>query len=134
MIIVVVCNSIKLACFLFAVRIRGFEPLITLGDGLASFLRRADPYTKGLGTLSAADISAAQTRATVRNISRRRGHSYELVRNETQTRSDPIPNLPLQLGPWQSSKRLRWFSGASSFRWELAYSLLVNTVTVSSKH
>ena len=46
MIIVIICNLTKAVCMLFTIRHRLATPLLTLGDAVASFLKRPDIYTK----------------------------------------------------------------------------------------
>ena len=122
MVIVVICNAFKVVCFLYAVRTSGFEPLITLGDSIASFLDRPDSHTHDLGAVSAADVRAAQERAVVRRIQRRRQQKYSRLEDAAEERADPVPNLPLQLGAWRGRPQ-RWFAGASRLRWGLTYAL-----------
>ena len=48
------CNLVKAICFL-ALLFTKFDPLITTGDAVASFLTAPDPTTSGLGALPAID-------------------------------------------------------------------------------
>lgn len=48
LIVVVICNVIKLICFIFALRItRKDQPLCTTGDAIQSFIKEPDPHTQG---------------------------------------------------------------------------------------
>ena len=115
MLIVIVCNMVKVVCFIAAASTRGFHPLITLGDALASFLNRPDPHTQDLGPLSAADVRAAQERIQIRQLTSRR-------KKEDAENSKVRSSQALALGPWTSQRR-RWFSGASGLRWGLTYAM-----------
>ena len=42
------CNLVKSLCMLLTLRLQYFQPLVTPGDAMESFLRRADPTTKGM--------------------------------------------------------------------------------------
>ena len=56
MVTVIVCNIIKLCCFLLCLSIKEHEPLVTLGDAVCSFLSHPDPASVGLGPVSSEDI------------------------------------------------------------------------------
>lgn len=49
--VVLVCNVVKVICFTVLFKLR-FQPLVTLGDVIASFLERPDQFTHGAGPLS----------------------------------------------------------------------------------
>ena len=54
LIVVLVCNAIKALClFWTSIRVLDFEPLLTIGDAVASFLEGPDPTTANLGSLEA---------------------------------------------------------------------------------
>jgi hypothetical protein len=59
LVVVVICNLIKIAALLTTVFAARFEPMVTLGDAICSFLQRPDPLTIASGTLSKADVSRA---------------------------------------------------------------------------
>ena len=46
--VVILCNLIKTLCMLLALQLQRCQPLVTLGDALESFIRRADPATEGM--------------------------------------------------------------------------------------
>jgi type III secretory pathway component EscU len=48
MVIVLLCNSVKLVCIMLATRSFSKPPLVVLGDAIASFLDKRDPMTAGL--------------------------------------------------------------------------------------
>jgi hypothetical protein len=58
MLIVILCNTVKLICILLTLMKRD-ETLITMGDAIASFLCRPDPMTRGMGTATMADFKSA---------------------------------------------------------------------------
>jgi hypothetical protein len=57
LVVVIVCNFVKLACFLVTLFGLQFSPLITIGDAVESFLDEKDINTVGFGVLTAATIS-----------------------------------------------------------------------------
>ena len=121
MAIVILCNIVKIVCFAVAVQKQGYYPLVTLGDGLTSFLERPDTYTKDIGPASAADIREANERAQVCVIVSRRGHDGR-DNGTTDDQGTSWAKIPVRLQPWRSKGR-RWFSGASKLRWFSAYIL-----------
>ena len=86
---VLVCNAVKVMCFA-AMLMLGFQPLVTLGDAVASFLERPDQFTRGLGPVSSTH------RATSKGL--------DIYKSQKSPR------------PWART-RLQWFKGASSARW-----------------
>ena len=58
---VVACNICKAIVFVYLLFFN-FEPLITIGDAIASFLDEPDPTTKGLGAISARDVQGEWSR------------------------------------------------------------------------
>jgi hypothetical protein len=59
LVVVVICNLMKILALLTTVFAARFEPMVTLGDAISSFLQRPDPLTIASGTLSKADVSRA---------------------------------------------------------------------------
>lgn len=57
LITVILCNLIKLSCLITSLVMPGFEPLVTTGDAISTFLTRSDLTTVGFGTVSAVDIA-----------------------------------------------------------------------------
>lgn len=58
LIIVLICNIIKIVCLVWTITRLRIEPLVTLGDAISSFLDRPDPTTRGCGAMSASDIKS----------------------------------------------------------------------------
>lgn len=48
MLVVIICNLIKTACMICVVLGEISQPLVTVGDAIASFLREPDPHTKNV--------------------------------------------------------------------------------------
>ena len=48
MLIVIVCNVVKITCMILIMLMRGSQPLTTVGDAIASFLMKPDPATKNI--------------------------------------------------------------------------------------
>ena len=96
LIVVIISNGLKALCFMFAVRKKGFEPLVTLGDAVSSFLSDPDPHTSRCGALSAD--------AVYNKILFPGGRKYRL-------------SLLRESGSRWKNVRVRWFWGASPYRW-----------------
>ena len=56
LIAVLVCNLIKIVCLFWTFRIPNFQPLVTIGDALLSFLQSPDASTLGQATASVATL------------------------------------------------------------------------------
>lgn len=56
MISVIICNVLKIACLATTLFLSDFNPLVTVGDAIASFLARPDSNTQGLGPVSCVDV------------------------------------------------------------------------------
>lgn len=54
---ILICNAIKLGCLFTLLSIPHFDPCITVGDAIASFLSDSDPCTLKCGALTADDVS-----------------------------------------------------------------------------
>jgi hypothetical protein len=52
LLVVLVCNVVKLACLAATITAWKFRPLAVIGDAIASFIERPDSTTDGLGPLS----------------------------------------------------------------------------------
>jgi hypothetical protein len=100
LIIVIICNTIKVGCILVTIFKSDFQPFITTGDALASFLENPDATTASYGPVSAIDV-------------RKRRH--------TQIRSQNTESK--EAATLKYVKRYRWFHAASVIRWSLAGSL-----------
>ena len=110
-VVVIICNFIKMIC-MFATAFRlGPGGMITIGDALASFLTYPDFTTKGRCLLSRDEAA--------KEISRQRFHP---------DRSKPLPPVP-------TSARIRkrkWASAVSWSRWVFTVSLFVLTLIITS--
>ena len=95
MVIVIVCNSVKIICLLLALLTK-FQPLVTVGDAIASFMARPDDSTYGHCNLSARNVRDGDWKPN---------------------RYGPFkaPAIPKA---WKSYQ-YRWYSGASGQRWIL---------------
>ena len=54
--IVIVCNALKIACFLTTAFVLKFRPLATIGDAISSFLENPDVFASELGTVNASKV------------------------------------------------------------------------------
>jgi hypothetical protein len=87
--VVVLCNALKAgSMFWVFFRLRD-EPLVTLGDAVASFLNSPDPYTKGQSQLAKSDVVGKLWRPG---------------------NPDPRPWYPRKLFWFRSASRTRWFT------------------------
>ena len=91
---VIVCNIVKAAAFAYLVFLQ-FDPLITIGQAVASFLDHPDPTTEGLGAYTARDV---------------RGKWLS-------TSADGTYFTELNQDHIYKPERRRWFSGAAPSRW-----------------
>jgi hypothetical protein len=62
LVVVVICNFIKITSLLTTVFTTKFEPIVTLGDAITSFSQRPDTFTIGAGALSKADVDGVAKR------------------------------------------------------------------------
>ena len=69
MAIVLLCNAMKLACFLFAFFMKDHKPLLTTGDALASFLAHPDATTQHCGPLDCFDVRLLKYKDDLATIS-----------------------------------------------------------------
>jgi len=95
LLVVIICNILKVICLSFVLLIPHFEPIATIGDAISSFLRSPDNTTEDLGPITAKEV---------RRQARRQGHIRE-----------PSPNR--QSG-WQV-KQKRWCQAVSFSRWAI---------------
>ena len=98
LIAVIVCNVLKLACFVYLLVCSSRKPLITIGDAVADFLATPDRTTAGAPLLSFSDVRKGLWR-----LERRLGASSN-DDNERHPRT------------WRP-QRPRWFAAASPGRW-----------------
>lgn len=97
---VMVCTVVKITCLLYILLQsgKGFRPLVTVGDAIASFLTVEDPTTTGMGALSARDA-----RKKTEALRWRNAVEYSLLTTDKIQR-------------WESKRRF-WFTSASPARW-----------------
>ena len=95
LVVVIVCNSIKVICLLLALLTK-FQPLVTVGDAIASFMARPDDSTYGHCNLSALNVRDGDWKP----------NRYGAFK---------APAIPKA---WKSYQ-YRWRSGASAQRWVL---------------
>jgi hypothetical protein len=78
LVIVIVCNSVKLLTMLWVVFMERKEYIVTLGDGAASFLERPDPITERMCILSKQEITREVADTTIKT--RHNDHLSQLVK------------------------------------------------------
>lgn len=93
MVVVIICNIVKVVCMSLTLWKRKTDPLVTVGDAVASFLEKPDPMTLGMCLSSKQDFSSRSGWAQVSLPT----HQH-------------APRL------WEPI-RLRWFRAASIKRW-----------------
>ena len=97
---VILCAGVKLTCLIIIFRQRGYCPITTIGDAVASFMANPEARTRDYGPVTEGDVlDKAVSRCTVRATS-------------TLHRLAAPPPL--------SFSRL-WFRGASLKRWIFTY-------------
>ncbi|KAJ6007877.1 hypothetical protein N7540_011853 [Penicillium herquei] len=131
--IVLSCSIIKLACMVLATWHKREEPLLTIGDSIASFLSEPDPTTKGQCLMPRPDPKAwslTYVRSTLAElVSCLRGWSKDskdgsdiLLTKPGATEESAIETpRPTLLSP----KKLRWHRAASRIRIGLTYTFLL---------
>jgi len=96
LLIVVICNSIKVVCLAVILLLPRFQPVAIIGDAISSFLEMPDPITQSVGP-----ISAKQAR-------------------HREPAGLAIGTVPGRGTPWRTPKRhKRWCQAASPWRWIL---------------
>lgn len=58
LVVVIVCNLVKILCLLATLYMRKLQPLVNLGDAIASFLQNPDQSTEGMGALEVGVVSS----------------------------------------------------------------------------
>jgi hypothetical protein len=104
LIIVIVCNSVKLLTMLWVVMIERKDYLVTLGDGAASFLERPDPTTERMCILSKTEITSEIADTTLRSrhddqLSRLMSHSKKRWSKQYSTYSSAL-NRDREIGSY----------------------------------
>ena len=80
LVVVIVCNAVKIACLFIAAITLKFRPLRTTGDAISSFLQCADPTTAGQGPLSTLDVYAGRWRKRETSIPEIEGNENSIRR------------------------------------------------------
>ena len=111
MVIVIICNFIKLCCTSWIVWKQDTEPLVTLGDAIASFLSRPDATTiktclADKDQFQGPELVKRLVDGKVRELRKRRGADLQEACSTWKAR----PQF------WISEHR-NWFSTASKCRW-----------------
>lgn len=137
MVAVVICNGMKLGCFLGCLTIKEHRPLVTVGDAVVSFMERPDPTTISFGTVSGRDAEGRKRISSWKaGAIPIKEHSYQDV-NESTTVPDQVeqkmpaerfqearPTTEVELAnlisassqPWKN-QRQRYYVAASRSRW-----------------
>ncbi len=95
LVIVISCNAVKMISMLLCARFIKDEPLITVGDAVASFLDTPDTATEGLCLYSGKDFARRRKNTSISNRAPR---------------------------PWRYTGR-RWYETASKTRWGLTLAM-----------
>ena len=94
--IVVMCVIVKVFCLLCLLLLPDFQPLLTVGDSISSFLKDPDLWTNQHGPISTRDI-------------------HNFVKHEADGQISCLTtDFPLR--PWRTHSSC-WFRGASQQRW-----------------
>ena len=101
MAIVVVSHTVKVLCLFFIFKQTDFEPLVTLGDAINSFMRRPEPETKDCGPISEDYVLHSQVLYSTRC-------------------SASLENL---LQKHRRASRRFWWFGVTSARWLITLSM-----------
>jgi hypothetical protein len=104
LIIVIVCNSVKLLTMLWVVMVERKDYLVTLGDGAASFLERPDSTTERMCILSKPEITSEVSDTTSRSkhddqLSRLMSHSKKRWAKQYSTYSNAL-NRDREIGSY----------------------------------
>lgn len=104
LIIVIVCNSVKLLIMLWVVIVERKDYLVTLGDGAASLLEIPDPTTERRCILSKPEITSEVADATLRlghddQLSRLVSHSKKIWSKQYITYSNAL-NRDREIGSY----------------------------------
>ena len=93
---VLVCNFIKVVCLILTLNVNGFNPLVTVGDAIASFIRDPDKSTNNYGALASEEVQREEAQ---------RMHFSEPLSIKTTPRS------------WDPRSQ-RWLRGKTGARWD----------------
>ena len=117
MIVVIVCNFIKMSCMAWIAWKQDSEPLVTLGDAIASFLTTPDKFTAGnsIAGKESYSIKRAPRLLLMRDVQESFGPWDEWTW-EMDGFWGPLPLV------WLGRRKV-WFSAASKKRWVLCNGL-----------
>lgn len=116
------CAIVKVVCMFLAARLDREEPLLTIGDAVASFLTRPDPTTAGMCSMD--DVWKESKR---RHIVRRQGPANHTEQSPVNKEYPDLMVIPKKL-----CRRKFWMQAASFRRWAVTLLLYVNP-TISRK-
>ena len=144
MAIVLLCNTMKLVCFLFAFLMKDHKPLLTIGDAMASFLAQPDATTRHCGPLDCFDVSLLKYKdesATIkvlkaRNLDdKRRWSPKRTIFAQSSSRSRWLLTIGLSSAMILTGGSLLVVGtagdGRSGFSWSLGNISTRNTVTTT---
>ena len=123
LIVVIVCNAIKFSCMAWLLWRRDSEPLITIGDAIASFLNREDVKTRSICLATQAHFwKENPTRTQLRTLE----SLPQCSLNDPQSILYPRDGWKEIENPmtWKSKRRF-WFLAASSWRLGGCFTMLV---------
>ena len=98
---VVICNIMKCLCLFKILRQRDFDPLLTVGDGIASFMTKPELETENCGPVSEDYMIKTLRLVWIPKFQRMSKTRY----------------TPLSIRRPPRPKRRLWFAGASRARW-----------------
>lgn len=101
MLIVIICNVIKTVCMIQALLRGGLQPLVIVGDAIASFLNEPDPATKNICMADKYFFRKESWQARIVTQSKRKRHRWF---------------QDARILTWKP-KRHRWLRAASKTRW-----------------
>lgn len=96
LLIVVICNALKVACLAVILLLPRFQPIAIIGDAISSFLTTPDPVTQDVGPISAREARHRKPAGLTIGATPGRGMPWK------------IPN-----------RNKRWCQAASPWRWVL---------------
>ena len=97
--VVLLCNAVKLFCLFLTLTMAEFDPLITIGDAIASFMSSPEELTANLGALTYDDF---QRMEIIKSLGEAYGSSIKATRPR----------------PWDPQQR-RWLHGKTGSRWDV---------------
>lgn len=117
MIFVICCNFVKFICMVRIARKRDSEPLVTLGDAIASFLDEPDPMTRDV--CLAGQNHFQYNRCSKQSVEL---HGLSNVQVGMASLSKPSNSWDMEPIAWVQKRRF-WFTTASASRWMVCNAL-----------